>query len=317
MRDESARRLTVRLEGGPADEGRLPLSELLRVGRQVQALVRGVATVLVHRPSGRPGRAKGFIEKSTDLQVVTPPRRGSFVLELELPAEPPALDQELEGMDLEPGLGERALEQLVGGLASLDEDADTLPSGFDRNLLRTAEQLRPAFAKGVASVVLERHAPFAERAIVDPPRLAIVHRLITEPVKGPAVADGRLEMVDRARLVCRIDRPERPGIQCRFPEPLRDRVAAAIGQHVRVSGQGRFQPNADDPDEIEVESFDIVSVQETLDLDFGEFTRERSLGELAEEQAVSSSDALLAGNRLSWMDDEEAAAFLQAAKGGD
>src|SRR5215211_4084563 len=105
-------RLTIRVKGGPADEGRLPLAELLRVGRQIRSALRDVATVLTMGVGGRPGRVRGFIEHATELDVVANPRRGSFVLDLELPVvETPAVPT-LEGLE-DPGtLGERALSCL-------------------------------------------------------------------------------------------------------------------------------------------------------------------------------------------------------------
>lgn len=315
MAEAGERRFVIRLEGGPADAGRVPLSELLRVGRQVHALLRDVATVLAARPTGRPGRPEGFIERAVELQVVASPQRGSFVLELELPPESPTVDQELEGMELEPRLGERALDHLVAGVEALDKSTDTLPVGFNREVLRTIDRFRPTLRKGIKAVALESDEAEPHRARIDAERLDAAHRLITQPVKGAAVAEGKLEMVDRARLLCRIDRPERPGIPCHFPDRLRGLMSDALGQHVRVLGEGHFPPGADEPSKIEAEDLKVIAVQETLDIDPEAFSRERGIDELAEDQGIVSSDAFLSSQRLSWMDDEEATKFLRAAKG--
>ena len=312
-----SRKLRIRLEGGPADEGRLPLSELLRVGRQVHGLVRDVATVLLARPVGRPGRVQGFIERATALDVIASPSPGSFVLDLELQPEPPRLDDELEGLELEPDLGRRALDHLVSGLAALDEKTTTLPPGFDRVVLKEVEKLRPTLRTGITAVTLERPEHEPSRARIDAERLAAASRLIREPVTGPAVAEGKLEMVDRAKLACRIGRFDRPSIACSFPDRMREQVGAALGKHVRIAGEGRFSPESNEPDRVEVESVQVIAIQERLDIEVDAFARQQSVPELAEQQTIHSADRFLTGGRLDWMDDEEAAEFLSAAKGRD
>jgi hypothetical protein len=311
--ESNATRLTLRLEGGSADQGRLPLPELLRVGSQVHAVLRDVATVLARRSSGQPGRVKKFIEAATELEVVAAPRPGSFVLDLELPETSTALDGELEGFDLEPHLGHQALGALVTGINALDDSATSLPPGFDRGVLRAIAKFRPTMTKGISRITLELAGNGqSQSTTIDDGRIGAVRRLIKQPVKGPAVVEGKLQMVDVGRLECRVDRVPRPSVSCLFPEHLRDDMLAAITKYVRVSGEGEFQPDSDEPSRIVVSS--LVIVHEVLGLDPTAFGQPKSIEELAAERGVGSAQPLLKVGDEDWRDDDEAADWIRAAK---
>lgn len=306
-------RLSLRLEGGPADEGRLPLPELLRVGGQVHAVLRDVATVLASGSSGQPGRVKRFIEAATELEVVAAPRPGSFVLELELPETSGAVGQELEGLDLEPHLGHNALDALVSGINSLDDSAASPPRGFDRGVLRAIEKFRPTMTKGINRITLELSGNGeAKTATIDDGRIGSARRLIKQPDKGPAVVEGKLQMVDVGRLECRVDRLPRPSVTCVFPEHLRNDVLAAITKYVRVAGEGEFQPDSDEPSQILVSS--LVVVYEVLGLDPTAFSQPKNIEELAAERGVGSAEPLLQIGADAQNLDDEAAEWIRAAK---
>jgi len=306
-------RLSLRLEGGSADEGRLPLPELLRVGGQVHAVLRDVATVLAAGSSGQPGRVKKFIEAATELEVVAAPRPGSFVLDLELPDTSGDFADELEGLDLGPHLGHSALDALVTGINALDDSATSLPPGFDRGVLRAIEKFHPAMTKGINRITLELSGNGdPETATIDDGRIGTARRLIKQPDKGPAVVEGKLQMVDVGRLECRVDRPPRSSVTCLFPEDLRHDVLAAITKYVRVAGEGEFQPERDEPSQILVSS--LVVVYEVLGLDPSAFSQPKSIEELAAERGVGSAEPLLQIGAEARDNDDEAAEWIRAAK---
>lgn len=305
-------RLSLRLEGGSADEGRLPLPELLRVGGQVHAVLRDVATVLASGSSGQPGRVKKFIEAATELEVVAAPRPGSFVLDLELPDTPGNFADELEGLDLGPHLGHNALHALVTGINALDDSA-TLPPGFDRGVLRAIEKLRPTMTKGINRITLELSGNGdPDIATIDDGRIGTARRLIKQPDKGPAVVEGKLQMVDVGRLECRVDRLPRSSVTCLFPEHLRNDVLAAITKYVRVAGEGEFQPESDEPSQILVSS--LVVLYEVLGLDPSAFSQPKSIQELAAERGVGSADPLFQIGAKAQDTGDEAAEWISAAK---
>jgi len=313
MSSSDARRLSLRIEGGSADVGRLPLPELLRVGGQVHAVLRDVATVLALRPSGQPGRVKKYIEAATELEVLAAPRPGSFVLDLELSDTSSECADELEGLDLGPHLGHNALDALVSGISALGESATSLPPGFDRGVLRAIEKFRPAMTRGINRITLELSGAGESRtATIDDGKIGTARRLIKQPDKGPAVVEGKLQMVDVARLECRVDRLPRPSVTCLFPEHLRHDVLAAITKYVRVSGKGEFQPESDEPSHILVAS--LVTVYEVLGLDPSAFNQPRSIESLAAERGIGSAEPLFKIGSEARDIDDEAAEWIRAAK---
>jgi hypothetical protein len=308
-------RLSLRLEGPLVEDSRLPLSELSRVASQLRVMLRDVAIVLVERgPSGRGGRAGKFIEEATDLQVVGSPRAGSFVLELEAPPQAPPAQ---EALAIDPGenLSERSVKALIEGLDQLDERSESLPPGFDRGVLRAVQPYKTTLDRGVSAIVLETTTT-KERvrtARIDAHKVEVARKLIKKPVKAHAVAEGRLEMVDFATLVCRIDRAPLPSVTCVFQEADRDRVQESIRKFVRVAGEGEFPPDDLYPTRIRVESIEIL--YEPLMLEGETFWEEKDVSKLAEEQGVSPFRLSDDFESDPYRDDDEAAALIRAIRG--
>ena len=304
--------LELTLDGPLVDGHRLPLSELQRVSRLLRAALRGVALVLTDEgPSMRTGRARRFIEQATDLEVVAGPRAGSFGLVFETPREAAPEQQSLPAASA-PGLAEHALEALVAGLAALDEDADTLPAGFDRGVLKAVGEFRTALANGITTVSLRtvRAGANARFAVIDGARVELAGRLMKRPIRAHAVAEGTLEMVDRARLECRIDRPPKPSVQCTFDEHDRQAVQDAAWKYVRVSGEGEYPPEADEPRRIHVQRLDVL--YESMPFDPEIFWQRRSIDDLAGEQNTAAFSSPADLDEDEWRDDDEADALIAA-----
>ena len=233
----------MRLDGPLVKDHRLPLAELLRVGKQLRDSLRDVAVVLSdHGPSGTGGRAKGMIEAAVDLRMVGAPQAGSFVLEFETPPDAPPEQEELL-TDLGPALSERAVHAFLHGLAQLDEGRDELPNGFDRGVLRAIMPFRIALKNGLSEIALESNSGGqVQTASITAEKISVVERLIRRPVKAQTSAEGMLQMIDFRELEGRIDRIEQPSITVYFDEKDRDAVDAGRRQHVRVVGEGEFDP---------------------------------------------------------------------------
>lgn len=310
-------RLSLTLDGPLVEENRLPVSELVRVARQLRVTLRGIATVLAERgPSGRAGRTERFIEEATDLRVVGSPRAGSFALDLETPPQAHEGHEALP-MESDEGLAEQSVEALIAGLDALDEDLESLPWGFDRGVLQAVQPFKRTLARGVKSIVVEATGT-KERvrsARIDDEKIDVARKLTKKPVKAQAVAEGKLEMVDFSSLECRIDRPPLPSIACSFNEWERDRVLGAVRKFVRVAGEGEFPPDERHPRKIVAESIEVL--YEPLMLEGAAFWEEKDLPTLADEQGVSPFRLPEDLEADSFRDDEEAAALIKAIRGGD
>lgn len=309
-------RLTLRLDGPLVDEHRLPLSELLRVGKQLRVSLRDVAVVLSHHgPSGTTGRSKKTIEESVDLRVVAAPRAGSFVLDLEAPPEAPPEQEELPA-DMGPALSERAIVAFLEGLEALSDKAEQLPPGFDRGVLHAIVPFRTALRKGITRIALSSSGNGSSlEATIDQAKVDTAERLIERPIKAEAVAEGVLQMIDFASLECRIDRPDRPSVTVHFDERDREAVDNARRQYVRVAGEGQFEPGRDEPSRIWAASLEVL--HESLELDVSAFWQERTVDELALDQGSAEYSPPEDLDADPWRSDEEAAALIEAIRSAE
>lgn len=306
-------KLTLTLSGPLVDEHRLPLSELVRIGKQLRDSLRDVAIVLSHGgPSGRTGRARKTIEESVDLRVVAAPHAGSFVLELEVPPEDPA-DQEKLPADMGPALSERSVVAFLEGLGELSDEAKQLPRGFDPGVLRAIIPFRTALRKGITEIALSTSGNGRPHvASITAPTVDTAERLIQKPMRAEATAEGVLQMVDFGSLEFRIDRPDRPGVAVYFDERYRDRVHGAVRQYVRVAGEGQYEPDSDEPSKLWASSVEIL--YETLELNQHAFWREAAIDELARDQDVTAYSPPKDLDGDPWRDDEQAAALIEAIR---
>jgi hypothetical protein len=301
--------LTVKLDGPLVSEHRLPLSELLRVGKQLRDSLRDVAVVLAHQgPSGTAGRAKKSIEAAVDLRVVGGAKRGSFVLELETPPESPGEQAELP-VEMGPRLSRQAIVALIDGLDELHDGIEHLPIGFDRGVLRAIVPFRTTLSKGLTAINLSVEGPDTRKTTaITSERVDLVKRLIDSPFKAQATVEGVLQMVDFGSLECRVDRPPLPSVSVYFSEHERDKVHEAVRQVVRVSGEGEFEPGSDQPSK--VWAAEIQVLYEALELDVDAFWEEKGIDQLAAEQHASRYQLPKDVDEDSWRDDDDAAALI-------
>ena len=274
--------MTLRLDGGPAANHRVPVTDLLTVAGELQKALRNVAAVLVHQPSGQGGRKLLGIEAATELEFVATPRKGSFEVDLELAPAPPTL-----APDQFPRIGDEALEALVDGISDLRDDEETLPSGFDRGVLRNLATAGRVFSKGYTGVELQLNGAARPRtANLNGERVGVIKRLIRKPLRAQASVEGVLQMVDLAArpLECRIDRPYLPSVTCFIANECEEQVRAAHGRRVRVEGEGEFAPESREPKRMQVSR--LVVLPELPGIDAEEFRRSHTWRELAAEQGA-------------------------------
>ena len=244
--------LHLHLEGGPADQHRVSLNDLTTIAQGVQAAVRNVGAVLAGHTTGRGGRKLGWIEQATELVLVAAPTEGSVVLDLELTDDTPTLEL---GSDLS-DLGPAALGAFVDGLDRLAL-AEPLPQGYDLGVLKALTSLTPIFSKGYDSLGLTVGDNGGARCTkVTQDRIAVVRQITEQPLTAPASVDGVLIAVDLAGdpLACRIDRPFLPSVVCLIPREMREIVKDLIERQVHADGVGDFDPGAEQPKRLRVES---------------------------------------------------------------
>lgn len=310
-------KLTLKLDGPLVEEHRLPLSELLRVGKHLRDSLRDVAVVLTHYgPSGTAGRSKKEIEKAADLRVIGGPQAGSFSLELEAPSINVPAQTGLPG-DMGPTLSEQAIVAFLDGLESLSDEEEDLPVGFDRGVLRAIVPFNTALKKGLTEISLtasqsgnRRHA-----AVITPAKVQVVQRLISQPVIADALVEGVLQMVDFGSLACRIDRPPLPSVNVHFEEKDRDLVHRAVRQVVRVAGEGRFEPKSNEPSSMDASGIEIL--YESLELDVNAFWEQKSLSALAREQKTPKFSIPQGFESDPWRDDDAADQLIAAIRSWD
>jgi hypothetical protein len=309
--------LTLKLDGPLVEEHRLPLSELLRVGKQLRDSLRDVAIVLTHHgPSGTSGRSKKEIESAADLRVVGAPRAGSFALDLEVPPTDVPAQVGLPG-DLGLTLSEQAIVAFLDGLDSLSDESEELPVGFDRGVLRAVVPFNTALKKGLTEISLttSQNGDRQHAAAITATTVQVARRLISQPVTAGALVEGVLQMVDFGSLACRIDRPPLSSVNVYFEEKDRDLVHQAVRQVVRVSGEGRFEPDSNEPSTINATSIEIV--YEALELDVNAFWEEKAITTLAEEQETPKFSIPKEFEADPWRDDDAAAQLIEAIQSWD
>lgn len=296
--------LDVRVAGGLEDANRFSANDLATLATVMQTAVRGVATVLSGGRAGVGGRKSRAIDAATELEVVAPPEKGSFVLHMELAVD----DAELPGLKTSE-LGDRALRALTRGLDELAEAEERLPEGFDRGVLSTLDRLGPVLRKRQNVTLVANGAAGPRVAAMSTSTLELVERLMAQPLRAPVEIEGVLKMVDLAAtpLLVRVDRGPLPSVSCMIGIERKAEVLGAIDKRVRLTGDGQFDPGVDQPRRVEVQELEVISVVAGLDPE----RIQRHLGwqDLAREQEVGpmQDPAQLAGL---FADDDELDEFL-------
>lgn len=305
--------LVLRAEGPATKGGRIPLHDLLQMGRNIQAAVERVARVLVGQADSRKsGRKPAEIRASCPLEVVAL-NRGSFEIALDLPRD------RFEDLHL----GVEAVEKLGEGLGVLESDGVALPAGYDLGVLSSLRDMGSALGRGIDCIEVETRTRRAKRTFRFD---QAVHRRIAERIRGPVTAlrtvEGRLLMVDFRHDAerFRIYPPTGESVTCQFDESLEETVYEHLRRFVRVTGETREDPLTGRIASIAVRDIEPVAVEggdlEPVPADG--FWREKTLEQLADEQGVSlirEPEEVWGKAANLWDDAEDFEAFLAATRG--
>ena len=201
MANDVRPRISLRLIGGPTEDGEIRLDDLSKIARETQALVRGLARGLVgRRSSGRPPRV---IEQATALTLVGL-HPGSTILEI---AAPTLAANTLEAEGMPQDLGPRTLTLLYEAMEAVEGDSTELPVGIDA-------------AQPILPLVGEPPAP--SLPFVSPHHQAL---------------SGRLYALNLNTGTFSIEDDSGRKIRITVPDDLRDDAAIFINRRVRAVGQ--------------------------------------------------------------------------------
>jgi hypothetical protein len=302
--------LILRAKGPATEGGRIPLNDLLHIGKHVQSAVERVARVLVGQTdSRRRGRKPAEILRECTLEVVAF-TRGSFEIAFDLPAT------KLEGMNL----GVEAVEKLLQGMNKIETNGGELPEGYDSGVLHCLKDMGNILSEGITEIEAETYTQKMQQKFTYTQQ---IRRRIIEKMQSPVSSlrsiEGRLLMADfkHENEKCRIHPAIGEPITCNFEEELNETVYEYLRRPVRVTGEAIEDPETGRIKNIRISDIEPVSVEgeafETITAE--DFWQEKSLKQLAEEQAIHPlqrfSDVLGGGASL-WETDAEFEAFLFA-----
>lgn len=223
--------LVVRFQGEAVQNHRLPLSDLVDFGRQLETAVHRVALVLLgNSNSVHPGRRHADIERAVALEVVAMVP-GSFELHLE---QAPQASNTLFN------LGAEALSALVAGFPEVQSQGAPLPRGYDRGVLLAVKAAGRRLGQGIDAIEIGYRA---EETSFEASYSLLTQQIITHRLKQKTIElrtiDGQLLMGDfqPTSLRCRIHPPLVRPIVGTFTRELQPRVLDALTRYVRVTGE--------------------------------------------------------------------------------
>lgn len=305
--------LFVRAKGAATKDGRIPLQDLIQLGKHIQSAVERVARVLVGQADSRkPGRKPKEIKSSCPLEVVALNHK-CFEIALDLPRE------KFDNMDL----GIAAVEKLADGMAKISSNCDPLPSGYDSGVLHSLKDMGRILSRGIDEIEIETRTRQIKGVYTFNQE---TYSRVTGKIRGPVTSlrsiEGRLLMADFRGDVerCRIHPPVGEPVTCQFDESLEETVYEHLRGFVRITGETKEDPVTGRISSIMIKDIESVSMEGTEfeKISPEEFWQEKSLEQLASEQGVTPirqlEDIWGKGAEL-WADTEDFESFLKAAKG--
>jgi hypothetical protein len=274
--------LRVKLEGEDARLGEVSASDVAQLILSVEKAVAQAAAVVLGRPKTTTGRYQHVIEEAVRFRLVGI-EEGSVVPVLELPELPLPLDMEV--LDLEVAtLGQAALDML---LDSAEDDAARPPHPIvAKALLDVAEKLH--VGERYDAIVFDEasHAARPRRqARLDGAVRARLHARVKEAsalATRPEDLTGVLFEADFEKRTARLRTPAHGAVEISFAPEHDDTIQTALRQSSTVRGDVVYDPRTQEAKSVRLT--EVVRGIAQLVLDPGDFWRELSFAQLAEEQ---------------------------------
>jgi hypothetical protein len=309
MRKQAKYALKVKVEGPGVHRKSIAIPDLLKICGAIQTAVHRQAEAM-EKPSAQtlrrgPITASAQEECTLELVGIVGGSTG-LVFRYAKPQQPLPLPETTDfGSDVIAKVAETVRD--LGGRSQLTNDVD---AGVLDSLKELAEVLE---RKTISRISLNvpryggRHRPI--RAVLNAAARQRINALVKMPTRSRQTVEGRLEMADfkDAGKLCRIHPPIGPALQCSFDPELEDQVYGALRRPVRLTGTAKLNPNTGKPDELKIETIEIL---DELLLGAKDFFASRSLEQLADAQGVrplSNPDELKGG----WPDDENVDEFIE------
>lgn len=251
-------RFTLTVRGPLAEDGRIVVSELVRILGELQGELERVALVLSGDRSSARGRRPKDVVDAVRLDLVAI-HEGSATLELE-PHDPQLTlisDNTLT----------ESFRALAEGIGRIESDPEgSLPRGYDRGVVHGLFDMTRGLGAGVEAIEI-RGPGIATRVLTTSTRDKIRAAVAVSAETQIRHVAGRLTMGDFApsALRCRIDTPT-GSVVCDFEHDLRAQVLNAMGRFVHAEGLAEIVLPAGDARLLHIESLTIVDEQQASDL---------------------------------------------------
>jgi hypothetical protein len=281
----SARRATlrVRLEGDTAELGRIPAADVAQLLLMVEKALARAASVVVGRPSRKPGRRERVIDDAAHvvLRAIEP---GSVIPVLELPGvDSDEIPQENLPVDVA-HLGELAAAQIFDIVA---EEIDGHPYVVEAlselsTKLRVGERYDSVGFEISNSAVPRRRVTLD---VVSSRRLRDRVRLDKAAARQGMLA-GTLVEADFESYTARLRSPEGQPVAVSFDPSMADNIHEALREPATVDGWITYDPASQEARSISLHQV-MRADQTSLRIDSRAFQRRKTFADLQEEQGTT------------------------------
>jgi hypothetical protein len=249
--------LQARLEGESIGAGRIPVSHLLALLKDLNKAFHRTGVVMAGEADGirrgdQPSNIKDEI--ALDLVLLT---HGSRVVVLGFERRQP--QHSLPGL----GMGRDVFEKSLAGLDEIRKEGNALPTGFDSGVLLAWRDVGLLFHKGVDEI---RFTLNGDRKPLEVSYTRQGYERVQERIVSPRVrmrtVEGRLLMADFKEhgTRCRIHPSAGQPVLCLFTEDQRDEVLENILHYVKVVGEAK-----EDPETGKITSIKMADIQRLED----------------------------------------------------
>jgi len=232
--------LTIRLEGGTAQDNRVSVDALTEVLKKVQLCVKRLGLVLSGEiGTAKPGRIKGEVETACNLDVVAI-GPGSFLVGVDIPV---GQETQRNLFGTQEPLGQMAIDKMLEGIELLGQDMPRLINEFDYGVLVALRDASHLLDRGVDRVEFSRRGNGAL-----PHRVSLNRRVrervlqnITSPIKSAVEIKGMLREVDLEHHSCQIYPQSGVHVDCSFQDQHEPLIKDLLDSYVVATGEATLR----------------------------------------------------------------------------
>ena len=276
--------LRVHLEGKDAILGRIPAADVADLLIAIERAVARAASVVVGRPSRRPGRREQVVTEASHL-ILRAVEVGSVVPVLELPHMGAVTDEVQTDLNLRVAhLGELAVEQLAAVVAgTLDGHPYVVEA-----LAQLADVMRVGDRyEGITLDLRDSHVSPVSVTIDAPVRKRLRERVNADSAAArEGMVVGTLVEADFEALTARLRDSVGQAVTVSFDLSMADTIQEALREPATMEGWLTYDAATQEARAINIRSVRLAD-QLSLGIDVRGFRRRRGFPELQREQGVS------------------------------